>query len=117
MGAAHPWLQAVLVELRLDQAEREPGRDHLPHLDLAEHVGQCTDVVLVPMGEDDGAHGPVVEIGEVGQHEIHAEVLVSRERKPCIDEDPLLAELVDRHVLADLAEAAQRDDAQHVWHG
>ena len=39
--------EAVLVELRLDEAERQPGADHLPDLDLAQDVRQRADVVLV----------------------------------------------------------------------
>ena len=47
-----------------------------------------------------------------GQDEVDAEVLVAREREPGVDDDDLAAVLVDGHVLADLAEAAERDDAQ-----
>ena len=43
-------------------------------------------------------------------------MLVAREREPGVDEDALAAELVERHVLADLAEPAERDDAERVAH-
>ena len=53
-----------------------------------------------------------LEVGDVGQDEVDAEVLVAREREPGVDDDDVAAVLVDGHVLADLAEAAERDDAQ-----
>ena len=46
-------LKPVLVELRLDQPERQLRPDHLVAVDLAEEVRQPADVVLVPVGEDD----------------------------------------------------------------
>ena len=56
------------------------------------------------------------EVREVRQHEIDAEVLVAREGKPCVDDDPLALVLEDGHVLPDLAETAERDDAERL-HG
>ncbi len=71
-------------------------------------------MVLVPVREDDRADVDAPEIVEVGQHEVDAEVLVAREREPRVDDDGLTAVLVDGHVLADLAEAAERDDSNRV---
>ena len=45
--------EAVLVELRLDQPERQLRRDHLVAVDLAQQVRQPADVVLVPVREHD----------------------------------------------------------------
>ena len=108
--------EAVLVELRLDHRERQLGADHLAHLDLAEHVRQRADVVLVAVGEDDREQRPVLEVREVRQDEVDAEVLVAREREAGVDQDALPVELVQGHVLADLAEPAERDDAERVAH-
>ena len=102
----------MLVELRLDHPKGESRRDHLVDVDLAQDVGQGADVVLVRVGEDDRAHAPAVQVAEVGQQDVHAQVLVTREGEPGIDDDGVLAGLVDRHVLADLAEAAEGDDAE-----
>ena len=77
----------MLVELRLDHRERQPGGDHLADLDLAQHVRQRADVILVPVREHDREHAPVLEVREVGQHEVDAEVLVAREGEPCVDQD------------------------------
>ena len=62
-------------------------------------------MVLVPVREDDGADavGAVLEVAEVRQDEIDAEVLVAREGKPGVDDDDVLAELEDGHVLSHLA--------------
>ena len=52
--------QAVLVELRLDEPERQPRRPDLAHAHLAQQVRQRADVILVRVGEDDRAHLAVV---------------------------------------------------------
>ena len=43
-------------------------------------------------------------------------MLVARERESRVDHEHLASGLVDGHVLADLAEAAQRDDPEGVAH-
>ena len=70
-------------------------------------------MILVAVREDDRAHHlfPLLEIREVGQHEVDAEMLVPREREARVDDDDRPVRLVDGHVLADLAEAPERDDA------
>ena len=52
-----------------------------------------------------------MQIAEVGQDQIDAEVLVAREGDPGVDDYRLAPVLEDGHVLADLAETAERDDA------
>ena len=108
--------QTVLVELRLDEAERQPGRPDLLDAHLAHQVRQRADVILVRVRQHDGANGAVVEVAEVREDEVDAEVLVARERHPGVDDDPLVADLEDGHVLPDLAEPAERDDTEHVSH-
>ena len=71
-------------------------------------------MVLVAVREHDRADVDAPEIVEVRQHEVDAEMLVAREREPCIDDDRVAAVLVDGHVLPDLAEAAERDDADGI---
>ncbi len=105
--------QAVLVELRLDEAERQARRPYLRHLHLAQQVRERTDMVFVRVGEHDRAHlpGPVAKVREVGQDEVDAEVLVPRKRQAGVDDECPLLVLEHGHVLADLAEAAERDHA------
>ena len=104
--------EAVLVELRLDEREREPRRDDERHLHLAHEVREGADVVFVAVREDDGTHHllPLAQIGEVRQDEVDTEMLVAREREAGIDDDDRAVRFVDGHVLSDLAEAAERDD-------
>ena len=76
--------------------------------------GKPADVVFVPVREHDGAHpvGAVLEVAEVRQHEVDAEMLVAREGQACVDDDDVLVQLEDGHVLADLAEPAEGNDAK-----
>ena len=110
--------QPVLVELRLDHAEREPRAPDLAHADLAHDVRQRADVILVAVREDHGvdAAGRLAQVGEVGQHEVDAGHLVAREGEAAVDQDAALALLDHAEVVADLAEAAERDDAYDVAH-
>src|SRR5438477_2634227 len=105
--------QPVLVELRLDEPEREPRRDDDGDAHLAHEIRERADVILVAVREDDAADHALAldEIGEVGQDEVDAEVLVPREREPRVDDDDRSVRLEDGHVLPDLAETAERDDA------
>ena len=102
--------EPVLVELRLHERERERRRDDLADVDLAQEVRQPADVILVSVGEDHRAHAPAFEVADVRQQQVDAEVLVAREREAGVDDDDLVTHLEDGHVLADLAEAAERDD-------
>ena len=110
--------QPVLVELRLDQPERQPRRPDLRHPHLAHEVRERADVVLVRMREDDGADVGLAlgEVGEVRQDEVDAEVLVAREREAGVDDEHAVLVLEHGHVLPDLAEPAERDDAQTLCH-
>ena len=65
-------------------------------------------MVLVGVREDDRADLPALEVAEVGEDQIDAEMLVAREREPGVDHERLPSELEDGHVLADLAESAER---------
>ena len=109
--------EPVLVELGLHERERQRRRDHGIDLDLPQEVRQPADVVLVSVREHDGADAAPLEVADVRQQEVDTEVLVAREGEPRVDDDDLVPELVDGHVLADLAEAAERDDPQRVAHG
>ena len=102
--------QAVLVELRLDEPEREPRREHRADANLAQEVRQRADVILVRVGQHDREHLASLQVAEVGEDQVDAEVLVAGKREPRVDHDRLAADLEDGHVLADLAEAAERDD-------
>ena len=118
LGAGgHP----VLVQLRLHEAEGEAGAVDPRHLHLPQEVGKSAHVVLVGVREDHADEGDplLLQVREVGQHEIDPEMLVPGEREPGVDEEAALVRLEQGHVLADLAQPAQRDDAKrragHAW--
>ncbi len=71
-------------------------------------------MILVRVCEHDRSHLVVAEVAEVREDQIDAEVLVARERHARVHHEALPVDLVDGHVLADLAEAAERDHAQDV---
>ena len=106
--------QAVLVQLRLDEAERQAGRPDLGDLDLPHQIRQPPDVVLVRMRQHDRAKPAraVPEIREVREDEVDAEVLVTRKRETGVDDEGAALVLEHGHVLSDLAEPAERDHAQ-----
>ena len=75
-------------------------------------------MVLVRVRQQDRADRPVAleQVREVGQDQVDAEVLVPREREAGVDDHGLAVGLEDGHVLADLAEAAERDDPDACGH-
>ena len=101
----------MLVELRLHEAQRETCREHRLDTHLAQEVRKGADVVLVSMSEDHGENLAPLQVPEVREDQIDAEMLVAREGEAGVDHDRLAGQLEHGHVLADLAEASQRDDA------
>ena len=98
------------------EAEREPRAPDLRNRDLAEQIGKRADVILVRVREDDRAN-PILSFGEVGhvrEDQADAEVLVPGKCQPGVDNDDVVVELVDGHVLADLADTAERDDPKRL---
>ena len=61
--------------------------------------------------------GVLAQVGEVGQHEVDAEHLVAREGDAGVDDDDALGRLDHRHVLADLADPAERDHPDDAGSG
>ena len=105
--------QPVLLELRAHQRQREsPAVDR--HLaDRAQQEGDGADVVLVAVGEDHGLQpvAPLHHVAEVGQHDVHAHLVVLGEGDAAVHDHHPVVVLDHVHVLADLAGAAERDHA------
>src|SRR5581483_12499394 len=55
---------------------------------------------------------PLAQVGEVRQHEVDPELVGRGEHEPGVDHDDPVVVLDDRHVLADLPEPAEWQDAQ-----
>ena len=86
--------------------------------ELAQQPRQAAQVILVAVGDDDrlDAVDALAQVGEVGQHEVDAELLGGREAQARVDDHDAALVLDDRHVLADLAHASEREDAQFAAH-
>jgi hypothetical protein len=63
-----------------------------------------------------GAPVPISRNRYGGQHQIDAEHLGVRKRQAGVEQQQASAALEDGHVLAHLAEPAQRDDPNGIWH-
>ena len=83
---------------------------------LAQQVGHAADVVLVAVGEHDRVDlvEAVPDPGEVGQDHVDAGLVLLGEEHAAVDDEQPAGVLEDRHVAADLTQAAQRDDPQAV---
>lgn len=103
--------KAVLLELVLDKTNRQLGGIDR-HIEFFEQVRQTADVVLVTVGDEQALDAvPVLEhVGEVRDDQIDTEHIGIREHKAAVNEDHVALALIQRNVLADLAEAAQRAD-------
>ena len=113
--------QLVLLELGARHRHRQrPAVDgrRVVAAELAQHPRQRAEVVLVAVGDDDRLDvvDAVAQVGEVGQHEVDADHLRGREAQPDVDDDDPAVVLDDGHVLADLAEAAERQHPQRAAH-
>ncbi len=108
-------LEPVLVELGAHhRGGQRPAVDRQLAPQLAQHERQRPHVVLVPVGQHDRLDvvGPLAQVGEVGQHQIDPELVGRREHQPGVDHDDAAVVLDDHHVLADLAEPAERQDPE-----
>ena len=112
----------MLVQLRSNELDRQraavDGRDALGG-ELPEHERQRADVVLVTVGQHDRLHvrGAIAQVGEVGQHEVDAQLVGRGEHQARVDDDDRPVVLDDGHVLPDLAQPAERQDAQDARGG
>ena len=107
-------LDAVLLELRLDEREGQRRADQGDVGAQAQEVGHRADVVLVAVGEHDpdDVLEALAEEPEVGQDQVDARLVLLGEEHAAVDDEDLAVDLEARHVAADLAEAADGDDAE-----
>ncbi len=105
---------AVLLELGLQERQRQLGADDGNVGPLAQQVRHAADVVLVAVGEHHGHDvvQPVPDRGEVRQDDVHAGLGLLGEQHAAVDDEQLALMLEDGHVAADLTQTAQGDDPQ-----
>ena len=104
----------MLLELRLDERERELRPDERDVAAQAQEVRHGADVVLVAVREDDRLDvvQPVRDVVEVREDEVDAGLVVLGEEDAAVDDEQAPVVLEDGHVAADLTETAEGDDAQ-----
>ena len=86
--------------------------------DVAEEERDPARVVLVGVGQQDRLDpvGVLAQVGEVGKHQIDAGHVGVGEHDPAVDEQDSLVDLDATTVAPDLAQPAQKDDADRVTH-
>ena len=106
----------VLGELAAHERQRQARAHERDVRTLAEQVRHAADVVLVRVREHERLDlvQPALECGEVRQDQVDAWLVVLREQHAAVDDEQPPGVLEHRHVAADLAEAAERDQAQAV---
>ena len=109
-------IEAMLGQLALHQGQGQPRADQRDVRALPEQVRDRADVVLVGVREDDRLDlvEPPLQVAEVRQDQVHAGLVGVGEQHAAVHDEQAAAVLEDRHVPADLAEPAERDDAQAV---
>ncbi|MBA7474994.1 hypothetical protein ES707_10357 [subsurface metagenome] len=102
-----------LLELAGDEPNGELGGVD-GDIELGEQVGQGTDVVLVPVGDDDSSYlVPLLgEVGGIWEDQVHPQHLLVGEREAGIDDNDVVAVFHHHHVLADFGEPAEGDYLQ-----
>ena len=107
-------VELVLLDLVAEQAAGERRGVDRHARELRQDVRQGADVVLVGVGDEERLDVglALLEVGDVGDDEVDAEHLLVGEHEPAVDDDDVVAVLEHVHVLADLADAAERDDAE-----
>ena len=80
--------------------------------DLLQHIGQRSNVVLMPVGQEHAADLVFVfdQVRHVGNDQVDAVHFLIREAKTAVDDDDILAVFKYGHILADLVETAKGND-------
>ncbi len=102
--------QSVLFELLLYQRQRKFRSIHR-HVQIAENVRHGADMILMRVREQNRFHLllALLQVGDVGDYDVHAEKLGLGEHQPGIDDDDFIAAAQGHHVHPELAEPAERD--------
>ena len=104
--------QAGLLDPVPGQPDRQLGAVDR-RLQLAQQVGQAPGVVLVPVGQDDPVDPipAVVQVGELGQHQVDAGHVGVGEHDAAVEDDDPAVDLDAGAVATDLSQTAEEDDA------
>src|SRR5579862_5355792 len=102
--------QAGFRQALFDQGECEAGSVN-GYLQVAKDIGKRSDVILVTVGEDDGANVLTVlfQIGDIGDDQVDAEQLRLWEHHAGINHDDVVAIAQRHHIHAKFAETTERN--------
>jgi len=107
--------QVVFLQLDLDQALCQTGGVH-GGMDLLKQVGKGTDVILVPVRDNNGPNLVLTleNVAHVWNDDVNAQHVAFGEHQTTVHDQQFVVVFNDHHVLADLADAAEGDDSQDV---
>src|SRR5699024_6790745 len=107
-------LDAAITQFGGEERQRESGTHERNVGPLTQQEGHGTDVVIVPVGEDDRLDvvESVPDVVDVRLDQVDYGLLLLGEEHAAVDDEQPTVVLEDGHVAADLAEAAQGDHAQ-----
>ena len=106
----------VLLELVLDQGHRELCRIN-GHIDLAEHIRDRPDVVLMTMCDHKSLYLAVVlfQIKCIRKHKINTQHVIFREGHTAVNDDDGIPVLDRGNVHSDLLQTAERNDLYTLY--
>ena len=104
-------INAVFLETPFENPERQT-RPVDGYGNLLHHIGQCPDMILVPVRQNNRLDLiPVLDqIGNIRNDEVDAEHILLREHEPGVHNENLIIHADGSHVLSDLAKTAKRYD-------
>ena len=107
----------VLLKLELNECRRE-RRCVYRDIQIVNDIRNSADVILVSVSDDYTSYffGVGLEIRNVGNDDIYTVHIFIRETETAVDNDNIRAKFNGSHVLADLAETAERNDFQLMSH-
>ena len=112
-------VELVLLDLVAEQAAGERRGVDRARPGTRQDVRQAADVVLVGVGDEERLDVglALLQVGDVGDDEVDPEHLLVGEHQAAVDDDDVVAVLEHVHVLADLADPAERDDPERSVDG
>jgi len=108
----------MLIELIFNISQRELSPPD-GHIQFTENPGQRSDMILVPMRQDDAANKVAIfqQIRNIGDNNIDAQQLGLGKHEPAIDNNDVIAVADGHAVHAELAHPAERNYMQFAcWH-
>ena len=105
--------QIMFLQLILDNSHGQPCRIDR-HIDLAEHIGKRTDMILMSVRNDECLDpvDVILQVGHIGNDEINSQHVVRRERQTTIHHNNTVFVFKGSNVHANLFQPAQRDHFQ-----